>query len=42
MATKKLKTKALVTQAPQSRDQVVEHIRTIGDLTRQRARLAAP
>ena len=41
MATKKLKTKALVTQAPQSRDQVVEHIRTLGDLTRQRARLAA-
>ena len=41
MATKKLKTKALVTQAPQSREQVIEHIRTIGDLTRQRTRLAA-
>ena len=41
MATKKLKTKALVTQAPQSREQVIEHIRSIGDLTRQRTRLAA-
>ena len=41
MATKKLKTKALVTQAPQSREQVIEHIRAIGDLTRQRTRLAA-
>lgn len=41
MATKKLKTKALVTQAPQTREQVVEHIRKIGDLTRDRSRLAA-
>lgn len=41
MATKKLKSKALVVQAPQSRDELVENIRTIGDLTRQRARLAA-
>ena len=41
MATKKLKSKALAVQAPQSRDEVVEHIRIIGDLTRQRTRLAA-
>ena len=41
MATKKLKSKALVVQAPQSSDEVVEHIRIIGDLTRQRTRLAA-
>jgi len=41
MATKKLKSKALVVQAPQSSDEVVEHIRVIGDLTRQRTRLAA-
>ena len=41
MATKKLKSKALAVQAPQSRDEVVEHIRIIGDLTRARTRLAA-
>lgn len=41
MATKKLKTKALVVQAPQSSNEVVEHIRIIGDLTRDRTRLAA-
>lgn len=41
MATKKLKSKALVVQAPQNREEVIEHIRNIGDLTRQRTRLAA-
>lgn len=41
MATKKLKSKALEVQAPQSREEVIEHIRSIGDLTRQCTRLAA-
>ena len=38
---KKLKSKALVVQAPQNREEVIEHIRAIGDLTRQRTRLAS-